>query len=133
MACLCLALAACSSGGSSALDEARAACKAYLPAVDGPAVTSEAEAQNGLAKAKAALAHAAKAARKDSRWNALNKADSAMVDTWAYDVAVIQPAGLNDDGTLALSGPEQQTYKGLYDGFVSAASTARAECAKARA
>lgn len=129
---LLLSLVAC-GGGASAVSEARAACKSYLPAVAGPTAVSHEEVQTALAQSRAALAQAAKAARKDARWNSLDDAYSAMVDTWVYDASVIEPAGLNSAGVPNVTSEQLQTYNGLYDSFQAAAKSARAECAKADA
>ncbi len=69
----------------------------------------------------------------DSRWDELNDDESAMLDTWQYDVNVILPLPRNENGQPEMSPDQITEYRTLLAHFRSATSSARAECAKARA
>jgi hypothetical protein len=130
IACL---LSACSSQPPSAIDEARTACKLYLPSATAQGTHSVSKSRRVLQLVRQAAQHAARAASIDSRWNRLNDDESAMLDAWQYDVDVILPLPRNKNGQPEISPDQITQYSTLLEHFRSAASSARAECAKARA
>ena len=81
-----VALLACSgpSRSAQALKAAELSCSEYLPKVNFKPDTTDAEVNAEFVQIKAAAAHAGKAASLDSKWDALNKAHSAMLDTLVY-------------------------------------------------
>jgi hypothetical protein len=132
VACVLLLASACSSG-TNANDEARAACRNYLPQGAATGTITVAGMRKTLQKVETASAHAAKAAKADSHWDKLNQAESDMLDLWKYVVNVMVPIGSGPGGYAAMTSEQRTEYSQLQKTFDSAARTARAECAKANA